>query len=472
MTARARLTDQAFDIALCICPPWDVATPPLGLAYVSRYLEFQGFRPKVVDLNITLYHEMSQEMRSFLWEFGSFKMWEEQGCRILGEDFERHLAWCVDHLLAVDTKVFGFSLYHANVALTVEVARRLKQAKPQTKVVFGGPSCLDPFDRDSFSKAEIDFCIAGEGELALAEILFRMHKVEEGGGTAVNWLPGCQAPCHKNIIPDLDAIPFPTYRDFPLEMYEAPRILRVIGSRGCIARCRFCNENFYTGRYRVRSAEKVMAELMHHRQEHRVNTFIFSDQEVNGNLTELETLCDLLIGNEIHWSGQAIIRPGMTRKLLRKMRRAGCHSLDFGLESGSDTVLRRMGKPFTVRAAEKVLALSHEAGIVTGINLITGFPGETEAELLETFAFLERNRTHLDKISNISTFFVKPFSDCYFYPQKYGIFMPEAAYFWYLWQDLRQPDNRSNEQRITKLGRLTDFCREMGIHFENIYCFR
>jgi radical SAM superfamily enzyme YgiQ (UPF0313 family) len=466
---------STFDIALCICPPWDVATPPLGLAYISRFLEFKGFRPQVVDLNISLYHEMSPEMRGFLWEFGSFKIWEEQGCRILGEDFERHLARCVDRLLMVDTNVFGFSLYHANVALSVEVARRLKQARPQAVVVFGGPSCVDPFDRVSLAKAEVDFCVAGEGELALAGILSRLQKGEGSRSPAGEGRHGCQAPCgEKNLIADLDALPFPTYREFPLEKYGAPGVLRVIGSRGCIARCRFCNESYYTGRYRVRSAGKVMAEIMHHRQQHGVHTFIFSDQEVNGNLMELEKLCDLLIESphQIHWSGQAIIRRGMTRQLFQKMRRAGCHSLDFGLESGCNSVLRRMGKPFTAGEAEKVLAVCRKAGIVTGINLIVGFPGETEAELLDTFAFLRRNRANLDKISNISTCFVKPFSDCYFNPQNYGIHMPEEAYFWYLWQDLKQPDNRTNDQRIAKLERLTAFCQEQGIPFENIYCFR
>jgi len=474
MGEKAASSEGAFDIALTICPPWDVVTPPLGLAYVGNFLRFKGIRPKVLDLNIILYHEMNPEARDTLWKFDSFKMWEEQGFRILGEDVETYVALCVDSLSSVDTGVFGFSLYHANLGMSVEVARRLKQARPEATIIFGGPSCGDPFDLADIPAGIADYMINGEGELALTELLAQLKKGVDGRGIVGVSVPEGIFRCEdKSLIPDLDSIPFPIYTEFPLEMYTGQGQLRIIASRGCVARCRFCNENYYTGKYRKRSAENVFAEIMYHKERHGIQSFIFSDQEVNGNCAELEKLCDLIIDTDcqIHWSGQAIGGNGMTSRLLKKMQAAGCYGLDFGLESGSETVLRRVGKPFTAKQAENVLAYCHDVSIVTGVNIIVGFPGENEEELAETMAFLKRNRGHIDKISNISTCFVKPFSDFHFHPQHYGIHIPDQAYFWYMWEDVRQEDNRDNAMRTAKLRQVISFCEEWGIPVENTYYF-
>jgi radical SAM superfamily enzyme YgiQ (UPF0313 family) len=74
------------------------------------------------------------------------------------------------------------------------------------------------------------------------------------------------------------------------------------------------------------------------------------------------------------------------------MKEAGCTALQFGIESGSVRRLKRMGKLFSRADAEKVLRLSAQAGINNWVNLIVGFPGETESDFQETVSFVRSNR--------------------------------------------------------------------------------
>lgn len=465
--------NQKYDILLTICPPWDIVSPPLGLAYLSTYLEESGFRPKVIDLNIELYHQISKKLQEVLWGFSSFTLWEQQSYREMG-DFEKHVSYCVNRLLSVDTEIIGFSLYHANVGMSIEIARRIKQANKGVKIIFGGPSCTDPFDRSMIPLEITDYIILGEGEFPLAEALRRLKEGREVRDVVGVFVPGEGENCKpKGLVLDLNKIPFPAYRDFALGEYTS-RMLRLIGSRGCVGRCKFCNENYYTGKYRARSAENIFAEISYHVQQNKISWFKFSDQLINGKLWELERLCDLIVasGYQIEWEGQAIPRRGMTFQLLNKMRKAGCYRLDYGLETGSKAISKKMTKPFPLEDAETVISLTHDASITTCINIIVGFPGEGEEEFSETLEFLKRNRNHIDKVSNLSTCFVKPFSDLHLNPQNYGIAIPEEAYFWYKWQDPNLSDNYDNDQRIAKLKRIVSVCEELAIPIDNTYVFK
>lgn len=459
---------------LVLCPPWDTVSPPLGLAYLSAYLEHKGFRVDVMDLNIELYHRISTQLRDKLWGFTGFLCWEQEGIRLMEADVERYLTHCVESMLSANAPVIGFSLYHANVALSIEIARRIKKATKAVKIIFGGPGCSDPFDREGISSAICEFMVVGEGEIALAEMLTRLKK-----GHPVGDIDGVydsqfdQNFDYRAHIADLGETIFPTYHGFSLEKYTGNGLLRILGSRGCIGRCKFCNENYYSEKYRSISSEHIFAEIRFHVERNRIYGFKFSDQLINGDLPALDRLCDLIIsaGYPIRWEGQAILRRGMTSELLAKMQQAGCYRLDFGLETGSASIAKRMAKPFSLSQAETVIANSKGAAICTCINIIVGFPGESETEFLATLEFLERNRKSIDMVANLSTCFIKPFCDIYFKPQKYGVAMPRDPYFWYRWQDLGVSANRHNRQRVAKLKRVAEHCRELGILVENTFFF-
>lgn len=92
-------------------------------------------------------------------------------------------------------------------------------------------------------------------------------------------------------------------------------------------------------------------------------------------------MCDLIIKDKdlkIFWGGKATIRSEMTGTLLRKLYDAGNRSIVYGIESGSDKVLRDMRKVFSVDLAKRVIRETYEAGISVGIFWLIGFPTESE----------------------------------------------------------------------------------------------
>lgn len=476
MTSAARSGQRPcgeVDILLTICPPWDIQAPPIGIGFLHSYLSSRGFRPALLDLNIEIYHRMSGNSRASLFGFGDFTKWEgdyEGG----SEPFDPHVTYAVERILSYGAPVVGFSLYHSNLDPSFRIARKLRGTSPDTVIVLGGASCTDRFDRSRLPYGLVDYVVLGEGELPLEQMLPLLKEgrsSEDLQGVIRSEEEFLSNPAIAQSIPDLDEIPFPTYAGLDLSLYTAPDLIRIMGSRGCICRCSFCNETYWVKRFRYRSGRHIVEELDFIHETHGIMQFKFSDLVFNGNLKALDEKCDLLLrlGKPIYWHGQGVLRKDMTPELLRKMYNAGCRSIDYGLEAGSDSLLKRMKKPYSSEVARRVLADTVGAGIECGVNIIVGFPGESEEEFCETLAFLEDNRGSYHKIANLSTCLITPHSDIDNRPDHYGVHMPETHDFWYKWEDLLQEGNASSSLRKEKLNRVIEFAAREGIKVDYVY---
>lgn len=476
MTSRnyfERKTQGEVDILLTICPPWDIQAPPIGIGFLHGYLVSRGFSPALLDLNIEIYHRMSDASRANLFGFGDFTKWEGD-YESVSEPFDPHVAYAVERILSYGAPVVGFSLYHSNLDPSFRIIRRLKELSPDTVVVLGGASCTDRFDRPHLPYELVDCVVLGEGELPLERIL---PLLKEGRspksvqGVIRSEEEFLENPGIAPSIMDLDEIPYPTYVGLDLSLYSEPGMIRLMGSRGCVCRCAFCNETYWVKRFRCRSGRHIVGEMSYMHDTYGVEHFKFSDLVLNGNLKALDEQCDILLQlrKPIYWHGQGVLRKDMTAELLRKMHLAGCRSIDYGLEAGSDSVLKRMRKPYTTEVASRILKATVEAGIECGINIIVGFPGESEKEFLETLAFLENNRGNYHKIANLSTCLITPHSDVDNNPDKYGISVPKIHDFWCQWEDVHQEDNATSALRREKLQRVVEFARREGIHLDYVY---
>lgn len=140
----------------------------------------------------------------------------------------------------------------------------------------------------------------------------------------------------------------------------------------------------------------------------QVNYFYFSGSLVNGDMTALETFCDLVITNrlKIQWAGQAIIRPEMSKELLKKLKASGCVWLSYGIESGSQRVLDKMNKRFSLQVASRVLQDTKDAGVASQVNFMFGLPTETLDDFGQTLEFFKYNRKYMDTILASQSFCV------------------------------------------------------------------
>lgn len=165
----------------------------------------------------------------------------------------------------------------------------------------------------------------------------------------------------------------------------------LLSSRGCPAACTFCSNDVTGRRFRYRSAASVAAEVELLRERHGVSAFSFFDDSFAVGRRRVHELCDALarLPGPVHWTCTA--HPAhLDRDVLAAMQRGGCGGVDIGMESADPGVLLRIGKGVTVERVLDVLGWCQDLGLHTVVNLMFGWPDETDDELDATTAFLER----------------------------------------------------------------------------------
>lgn len=226
----------------------------------------------------------------------------------------------------------------------------------------------------------------------------------------------------------LDRLPIPRFQGadlFRLRREGLPLHM----SRGCPRRCTFCGEQPQEGKYRSRPSHLVVEEMLYHYQHNDMRRFQFCDLVINGDLQQLEAICDLLLEKEqkFEWWGRALVDPAMPRSLYRKMRLAGCIGLDFDIFSGSERILHTISAGFTPDQASEALKLAAAAGISPRVSILVGLPGEVELEFGATAAWLESNRFNIAQVKDIMPCELQEGSNLERNHAYFGICLPQDA---------------------------------------------
>jgi radical SAM superfamily enzyme YgiQ (UPF0313 family) len=465
-------TNPKPDILLINCPPWDTKVPPLGTAYISSYSRAKGLKTLILDLNILLFNEVTVEHKKY-WDMAYYEYWtKKESFQRIFYDLKESVYYYADLILKIDPLILGFSVHESNRFFATELIKLIKKQNPRKIIIAGGPGIQNTRMRGKMMPGNIDIFVIGEGEEISYEIIKNIKN-----GLDIKNIPGIIKGKHDEFIhvdeflyinktptKDLNAIPFPTFDEFNLELYSSKGSLPMLMSRGCVNHCTFCNDRYITNSYRYRTAQNVFEEIKYHVVNKKTHSIFFMDLLLNGNAVQLNALCDLLIASNINilWFGQAIPRKNLTKALLTKMKKAGCHSLTFGVESFSNNVLKIMHKGFTKQEAIEVIKTAKDVGINVGINIITGFPGETEDDFNETIETIKEYHREIDVIGSLNTCCVNHMTDLNSHPQDYGLILPEEpeirAAQW------RTVDNTNNyDIRIKRSQKIFLLAKKMNI---------
>lgn len=460
--------------------------PPMGPAYIAAYLEKHGSGCDVLDLNILLYSKANSEFKLW-WGMEHVHSWtREADFASIRESLSEDIEFWAKYLADRDFSTVGFSISGGNVLFSVELARALKAKRPDVCVVFGGASCnffhADPRMPFRFmvsldihgrvlTEGLVNYFVVGEGEESFLEIV----SARKAGRPILR--PGIISPemfsrtelRSPSRIVDLDALPFPAWEKFPISKYDLKGKLPILFARGCINRCAFCNDwSMLNGRFRSRSAGNIFAEMNSMCGRFGKKSFHSNDLLFNGDLKMLDELADLLIasGLGIRWSAQGVVRPDMTLKLLRKLKKAGLVSIVYGVEHLSDKVLRKMHKPFTFAQVQDTLRSTKAADIIVCINLIAGFPGETEEDVSLVIQSLRKIRPYVDAVSSLNPCHITASTELESYPERFGIVFPEGKDRCVEWESADGTNTFS--VRKQRAQRVYNCLKELGIKTEFI----
>ena len=196
----------------------------------------------------------------------------------------------------------------------------------------------------------------------------------------------------RPFVPDLNELPLPMHQLLPLNDYRMPLIKGpyafVVPSRGCPAGCKYCIKHVsYNYSVRVRSAENVMEELWSLKKLGINNVMMYADL-FTVNREHVVSICKAMIEEKIDMQWMCNSRVDyVDEEMLTLMGQAGCHMISWGIESGSEEILKRARKGANPAKAEQALRWAKKAGIKNFGYFIIGLPGETEETIKQTIAF-------------------------------------------------------------------------------------
>ena len=186
--------------------------------------------------------------------------------------------------------------------------------------------------------------------------------------------------------------PVPRHELFPLGKYHLPHslhspITRVNASFGCPYKCNFCI--FTLTKFRLRDRDNFFEELDYIKSLN-IRELFLGDQNFGIPAEHYRSICEGLLSRKYKFSWITALRADMvTPDFARLMKAAGCHTVQIGVESASDEILKLNNKNITVKTLKEGISTCKKAGLSVLVHIIFGLPGETDETARSTIKFLK-----------------------------------------------------------------------------------
>lgn len=234
----------------------------------------------------------------------------------------------------------------------------------------------------------------------------------------------------RPFIPDLNALPLPRFDLLPTRHYTMPLMKGpfsfIVTSRGCPAGCIYCIKHVtYQNSVRLLTPDRIMQEI-HALHKLGVKNFHMYADLFTVNRDQVMGLCRKILdeGLKIKWTCNSRV-DFVDEEMLRLMGQAGCWMISWGLESGSEQILRRARKGASPGKAELALTWAKKAGIRNWGYFIIGLPNETEETIRQTIDFAKRLPLDIALFHVAAPYPGTPF---FFEVVKNGWFRPDARW--------------------------------------------
>jgi anaerobic magnesium-protoporphyrin IX monomethyl ester cyclase len=376
---------------LLINPPLREQYPPnsfpYGLAYVAKYLQKAGHHVEVLDIDTFRY-----DRKKVVEELSKYK------CDVVGTGgiitVYKYLKWLIPEI---------------------------RKAHPEAKIILGG-TLTTSVPELVLNNLDIDFIVIGEGEITAPNLVnyLENHKKDKkaklktkAGVDELKKIKGIGFRHEgkviitepQELIADLDSLEAPA-----LDLFDTKKIISYLGGkmeilteRGCPFRCDFCYHQFGY-KSRRRSMENVVKEMKYLSKKYDTTNFTLPDNLFVFNKNEILKLIGLFKKYDLKVTFDASMRASLvTEELIQLLQKAGCTSLCFGFESGSQKVLNLMNKMTTVEQMDRAIAIMEKHKMQYFGTFIIGYPGEKKEDIDKTIDFCVRHN-HLAK-----PFFATPY---------------------------------------------------------------
>lgn len=344
-------------------------TPPLGTAQLAAELREKGFEVSLADL--------------------TFSTWD---------DYVRVLKKTEPDILGVS----ALSLYLEPARISAAIA---KARNENIITVFGGPHpSIAP--EWMVNRPEVDIVCVGESDETLPELVDHLEKGKDLSDVKGIWYKNggrIKENEPRPFIEDLDKLPFAARDLLPMKKYlkrpPVPLLSSPCGGfifqKGCPYNCSFCqptSQKMWGVNQRKVSVARAMEEIIKVSGDYNLSSINCHDDtftadrgwamEFAQKMREEKLGLDFVINTRVNL---------IDRELVRQFKSAGCIQIIFGVESGSNRVLKEvLNKGITTELVEKAFNICHEEGVMARANIMLGSPTETAEEMNQTRELLRR----------------------------------------------------------------------------------
>lgn len=289
----------------------------------------------------------------------------------------------------------------------IKYSSLVKKANPSALIIAGGSAAMSVPEM-LLRNSDVDIICAGEGEKAIVELVKAVSGTREMGrlskikGFYFKTPGGIVSSGAPELLKDLDReSDIPAYDLVPMDVYLSNPIIGFgrdidfISSRGCPFNCTFCYQP-WGRKFRGHSVDFIINALKLLREEYKIDFISFQDDEFMANPQRVREFCEKakkeLAGLLWSCTGRVNI---VDDDIVGLMKDAGCVSISYGFESGSQRMLDSMKKKVTIAQMEKAAKINRKFEMMLPVSFIIGMPGEDDASCKETVEFCVRNNIPL-----------------------------------------------------------------------------
>ncbi len=337
--------------------------PTLGLLYISAFLKRENKDITLVDST-----------------FSSVDEWRKE-------------------ILLNEPEIVAF---YTNLMTKVQVIKQLQYLKeqlPETHFIVGGPDVT--YNQENYLKAGFDFVVIGEGEQTMLDLVNTLetkgdlHKVH-----GISFLKNdeIQENEARTKIRELPTLPFPDRGAIPFEKYlsvwqehHGKRTANISTQRGCPYTCKWCSTAVYGQSYRRNEPDRVVAEILHLKEDFGVEALWFVDDVFTVSHKWLERLHAEFAKHQLVMPFEIITRAErLNETVLQQLKEMGCFRIWIGAESGSQKIIDRMDRRVKLETVQEMMQLTQSMGMEAGTFIMVGYPGETQEDIRATLEHIER----------------------------------------------------------------------------------
>ena len=352
--------------------------PPLGLLYLAGYLKkYSDHDLKIIDAQVEklTYDELKNKIKKF------------------------------------SPDVVGITTMTLTLLDVLKTAKIAKKACSNVKIVLGGPH-INIYPEETINLKNIDYAVLGEGEKVFFELLKNINNTEKlkeiqglvfkENGQTIN--TGIRKYCEN-----LDELPFPpremlSYKKYFSLLAKKNPITTMFTSRGCPFQCTFCDRPSLGKVFRKRSAQNVVDEMEECLNLGIKEIFIYDDTFTVDKQRTID-ICNEIIKRKLKFSWDIRARVDtVNEEILKLLKKAGCERIHYGVEGGTEKILKVLNKGITLEKALEIFSLTKKMGIETLAYFMIGSPTETTEDVLETIRFAKKLNPDFVQITLLTPF--------------------------------------------------------------------